>query len=404
MKGKASVQAMLLALIVAFGLSQAFRTIAGVMAPALQVDLELTASQLGWFAAMFHLVFAASQVFVGAAIDAYGARRVMLAIFPCAVVGAAVSAWAPGYGLLLLGQALIGIGCAPAFLACTVVIAHSFAAERFAALSGITLGLGSLGMLLTASPLAWLIEISSWRAAFQVLGGASIVAWMAVWLVVRVDTRHDGREASLGTVLMGFVRLFAVPHTWGIILLALVVYASIMALRGLWLGPLLVERYGMSLVHSGDVALVMSACMIVSAPIVGRLDPGDRWRRPALLAGTVVLAALFAVLALPVAAGVAMALAWVVGVMSSYTIWQYADVRAAYPPAVLGRAIGLFTMAMFMGVAIMQALTGWVADQAVQYGVEPYSAVFWLIAILLVAGAIAFLTLPQPRERASQSA
>src|SRR5690606_31564811 len=153
----------------AFALSQAYRTVAGVMAPALQSDLDLSATQLGAFAATFHLVFAAAQVFMGAGIDIYGVRRLVLAVFPLAVVGGALSAMAPNYAILLAGQALIGVGCAPAFIACTVFIAHSYPADRFAAISGITLGLGSLGMLLTATPLAWLIEISSWRAAFGVL-------------------------------------------------------------------------------------------------------------------------------------------------------------------------------------------------------------------------------------------
>jgi hypothetical protein len=35
---------------------------------------------------------------------------------------------------------MIGIGCAPAFLVCTVLIAKRFAPEKFAAVSGIALG------------------------------------------------------------------------------------------------------------------------------------------------------------------------------------------------------------------------------------------------------------------------
>ncbi len=398
MKQEASLRVMLLALISAFGLSQAYRTIAGVMAPALQLDLALDASQLGWFAAVFHMVFAAVQIVMGAAIDVYGVRRVMLAVFPCAIIGSAVSAFTPSFGLLLLGQGLIGVGCAPAFVACTIFIAHAYSPQRFAALSGIALGLGSLGMLLTATPLAWLIAWSSWRAAFIALAAMSLIAWIVMWRWLRLDTHEVGGEPSLGAVLTGFVRLFTTPHTWGIVLFALVVYASIMALRGLWLGPLLVERYEFSLVQSGDVALVMSILMLASAPIMGRLDPGNRWRRIALVVCTLVMAGLFVVLAQPVPASAAMMTVWAVGVLSSYTIWQYADVRTAYAPQALGSALGLFTMAMFLGVAIMQALTGWVAEQAKIHSFDPFNAVFLVIALLLTVGALAFAMLPQPKR------
>lgn len=393
-----SVRVMLAALISAFALSQAYRTIAGIMSPALQLDLELGAAQLGTFAAMFHLVFGGMQLFMGAGVDVYGVRRVVLTVFPLAVLGALLSALAPGYGSLLLGQALLGIGCAPAFLACTVFIAQGYPAERFAAVSGITLGLGSLGILLTASPLAWVIEATSWRVAFGILAGASFVSWLAMWAWVRPGRKPVHGAQSLWAGVGGFLRLLTVPHTWGIVLLGLMVYAAIMALRGLWLGPLLVERQGLSLVQSGDVALGMSVLMLLGAPVLGRLDPGPRWRRLGLVIATLVMAGLFVMLAWVPVLWVSIAVPLVVGALSSYTIWQYADVRAAYPAPWLGRAIGLFTMSMFMGVAIMQAITGWVAEWAQAAGYDPFCAVFLAIAILLVVGAVGFALLPQPRS------
>ena len=57
--------------------------------------------------------------------------------------------------MLVAGQVLIGIGCAPAFLVCTVYIARCFAPQRFAAVSGAILAIGSTGMLLTGTPLAY---------------------------------------------------------------------------------------------------------------------------------------------------------------------------------------------------------------------------------------------------------
>jgi len=394
--GAKTARTMLLVLIGAFALSQAYRTIAGVMAPALQADLLLSAGQLGVVAAMFHFVFGAMQLFMGAGIDFYGVRRVLLAVFPLTVLGALLSTLAPGYGMLLVGQGLIGMGCAPAFLACSVFIAQRFPVDRFAAISGITLGLGSLGMVLTASPLAWIIEASSWRAGFAVLTALSAASWVALWAWLRLDPPTRNQGESLPDVLHGFLRLFLLPHTWGIVLLGIMVYASIMALRGLWLGPLLVERQGLSLVQAGDVALAMSLLMILGAPVLGRLDPGRRWRRSALVGATLLLAALFMLLALRATLPVAIGVPLVVGVLSSYTIWQYADVRDAYPSRLLGRAIGLFTMSMFLGVALMQALTGWVAGWAQAAAIDPYAAVFLVIAGLLAAGALAFALLPAP--------
>ncbi|RZI88854.1 MAG: MFS transporter, partial [Variovorax sp.] len=140
---------MLMTLTTAFALSQSFRTVAAIMATQLQRDFALTAQQLGLFAGAFHFAFGALQLFMGIGIDLQGVKRTVLFAWPLAILGAVVSAMSHDFAVLVAGQVLIGIGCAPAFLVCTVFIARHFPAERFAPISGLTLGIGSIGMLLT---------------------------------------------------------------------------------------------------------------------------------------------------------------------------------------------------------------------------------------------------------------
>ena len=66
-----------------------------------------------------------------------------------------------------------------------------------------------------------------------------------------------------------------------------------------------------------------------------------------------------------------------------------------------GRALSLFTMSMFLGVALMQWLTGLVAELAAQRGWPVYDLVFGAIALMLVLGAVAFAWLPQPAQSGS---
>ena len=85
-----------------------------------------------------------------------------------------------------------------------------------------------------------------------------------------------------------------------------------------------------------------------------------------------------------------------VGLLSGYMVLQYSDVRSAYPAAMTGRAMALFTMAMFLGVALMQWVTGLVATWATAQGMEPFRAVMLAIAALLTLGALGFRVLPAP--------
>jgi predicted MFS family arabinose efflux permease len=342
---------------------------------------------------------------MGIGIDLYGVRRTALVAFPLTIVGAALSAWATHFGVLVVGQVLIGIGCAPAFLVCTVFIARHFPPARFATLSGAVLGIGGIGMLVTGTPLAWLIEARSWRTGFVVLGGASALAWLVILGLVHepAPTAAVRAEESVRGALRGFGALFKVPHTLGILALSFVTYAAFITLRGLWIGPLLIARHGYSLVESGNVAIAMSVASMIGAPIIGWLDPGVRARRRWIIGFTAAGAATFAVLAFNQGAAFDVAGSILFGLISGYVVLQYADVRVAYPAAMTGRALALFTMAMFLGVAMMQGLTGLVASLAAAHAADPFIAVLGTIALLLAVGGLAFVWLPQP-ERSGDAA
>jgi predicted MFS family arabinose efflux permease len=397
---------MLLALTAAFAMSQAFRTVAAVLATPLQAEFGLSPQQLGTFAGAFHFAFGAMQLFVGIGIDLHGVRRTVLMGFPLAVAGAVLSALAPSYSTLVLGQVLIGVGCAPAFLACTVFIARRFDPARFAAMSGTVLSIGGIGLLATGTPFAWLVQTSSWRMGFWVLTGCSVAAWALIaWKVhePRSPSSEPGvpRE-SLGRAVLTFVSLFKLPHTAGIVALSFVCYASFITLRGLWLGPMLIERHGFSLVESGNVALAVSLFSLLSPSVFGRLDPGNDKRRRWLIGWTLVSAAMFVMLALGRSAVVDIALTLVIGMLSGYMILQYAQVRAAYPQGIVGRALALFTMSMFLGVAVMQWFTGLIASIAKSQGTDIFEPVLLTIAGLLVLGAMTFAWLPRaPTGKAS---
>ncbi len=389
---------MLLALAGAFTLSQSFRTVAAIMGPPLASQLHLSPQQLGLWAAAYHFAFGAMQLVMGISLDLFGVRRTILAAFPMAIAGAALSAQADDYATLMLGQMLIGTGCAPAFLVCTVFIARHFHSERFTATSGLVMSISSIGVLATATPLAWLIEASSWRWGFGVLCAAGVLAWAAIWSLVREPAAPVAPSASRPPPLVALrelLGLFRLPHTAGLVAYAAVAYAGFISLRGLWLGPLLVERHGFSLVQSGNVALAMTLASMVSPAIFGRLDPGGARRVKWLLLFALLATLLVGIMGLVHVAWADVALAVAYGMLSGYGVLQYGYVRDAYPEAMRGRALSLFTMAMVLGISLMQWASGLSASLAPLAGVEPFSAALLTMSAMLLLGALAFWKLPR---------
>jgi MFS family permease len=140
----------------------------------------------------------------------------------------------------------------------------------------------------------------------------------------------------------------------------------------------------------------MSLTSLIGPPLFGRLDPGPLHRRRWIVGFALLVAGLFALLAFTHQALLDVGVPIVIGFLSGFIILQYADVRSAYPAAITGRAMAILTMAMFLGVAVMQWLTGLAASIAIDRGIEPFAAVLASIAALLVAGALAFMVLPGP--------
>lgn len=388
----------LLTLVSAFALSQAFRSVSAMMAAGLQQDFGLSTQALGFFAATFAFSFGLSQFVIGVALDFYGLRRTWMCTFPLVILGALASAMAPNYAVLVLGQALIGIGCSPAFVVCALFIAKRFPADRFAAVSGVAMGMGGLGLVLTGTPLAWLIHITSWRMGFAVLAGLACISWLLVhWQLREGLTDAQPRPATLGQALRGFGALFLLPQTWGILALAMVNYASFLTLRGLWLGPLLMTRHGMSLVQTGNIALAISVLSLFTPALFGHFDPGSAQRRKWIVYAVLAMAAVFVLMAF-------FPLDWVdvggmvaVAVLCGAGILQYANVRASYSAEMSGRAMSVFTMAMFLGVAVVQSLSGLAASWSQTLGQDPFAGVLVCVAMLLVLGALAFRLLPLAR-------
>jgi predicted MFS family arabinose efflux permease len=400
---------MLAVLTAVFALSHAFRTVVAILAGGLTDEFDATPQSIGSVAASFHIAFALAQPVVGVALDRHGPRRTVLVAFVLAVLGSALSAAATSLPLLMAGQWLIGFGCAPALLAAMVFITRRCPDERFAALSGQVFTLGGLGMLITATPLAWVVEHSSWRMGFVCLGLLAAAVWLAVWRWVEAEpAATQPLSATLGTEARELLQIVLQRHTAGICCLAAVSYAAFMALRGLWLGPLFAQRHGFSLVAIGHVAFLMPLAGLLGPALFGLFAPGGEARRRVITGCSLVFAAFFGALALGGSAVLDVALVLLIGLFLGYIVLQYADLRSAYPAAHIGRALSVFTMAMFVGVAGVQWLSGTVASLvaslvAARGGDAPQAALL-TVAGLLVAGTLAFWFLPGPRPASPAAA
>jgi MFS family permease len=388
-----------------FLLSQFYRVSVTIISPQLSHDLALSVPELATLSAAFFYAFAACQVLVGFLLDRWGARRCLLYFSVMGLSGAASFALAQNQGWALAGRVLLGLGLASNLMAPMVLLAAWFPPGRFATISGLLVGLGYLGPLIAATPLAWLAQNWGWRWGFLVIGALHALQVGGVFLVVR-DHPPDRQPSprSPGAHGQGLGQLLRRPYFWIISLASFFRYGCLAAIMGLWAGPFLMSGLGLSAIEAGNVLLTLTLAHILCLPLAGRLS--DRTldtRKWIVLAGLLLSAALTLTLGwLPRGGSLLMThlIFALIGLAAAPGQITYVHIKELAPPSVQGAAmtgVNLFTM---LGpAAIMQAVGALVsADPQALNTPQAFLPAWYLMAAGLALSGLAYLWTPDSRR------
>ena len=380
-------------LVAAYVLSQFYRAFLAVLSPVLAADLGAGPEDLARASGLWFAAFALMQLPVGAALDRIGPRRtaaVLLALGGGG--GAAVFAMAEGPRAIDAAMVLIGIGCSPVLMAAYYIFARLYPPAVFGTLAAAVIGIGSLGNILSAQPLAWAVGLMGWRGALWALAAATLATACALWAVL-----HDPPPAPKpeGAGRQSVFTLLAMPAIWPILPMMAVAYAPAAALRGLWAGPYAEGMFGAGPELIGRMTLAMGLAMIVGSFAYGPLDRLLHTRKWVVFGGNAVAAlCLGALWALP-APGVATATALLcaIGFFGASFPAIMAHGRAFFPPHMVGRGVTLMNMFGIGGAGIIQFASGpvFAAAGGRAAGEAAFDAVFLFFLLPLLAGLAIYL-------------
>ncbi|TRW98861.1 MFS transporter [Paracoccus sp. M683] len=393
------ISASIISLVLGYTLSQFYRAFLAVLSPVLGQELGATADDLALSSGMWFIAFAAMQVPVGWALDHIGPRRTVAVLLGLGGAGgAAIFALATAPWHLHVAMALLGIGCSPALMGPYYIFAREYPAAAFGSLAGMMVGAGSLGNILGAAPLVWLIDAIGWRQALWGLAGVTLAVAAAVALFVR-DPERLGDDHPRGSL----AELLRVRALWLMLPLLAISYAVSACIRGLWAAPYLAEVYGADARIIGRATLAMGLAMVIGNFLVGpasRLLGGARRTLMIATAGTM---AVLAALAFRPDAGLrlAMVLLALIGLAGTSYAVQMTHARPFLPTHLIGRGVTFLNMISIAGVGVMQFASRpvyrWAADGRTPDQVFSLLFLFFLIP-LSIGFLIYFLTPEAPDE------
>ncbi|MGY3606823.1 MULTISPECIES: MFS transporter [unclassified Bradyrhizobium] len=389
----------LLALACGHMLSTLLRTIPAISLDLMAADFATPPQTLASLTSIYHFAFAASQVPVGAAMDRFGVRPVSLGLLIGTIFGAVASAFATGPGSFLVGQLMLGIATSGMLMCPMTLAAKQLSPLKFGLWSGAILSIGNIGMLLSSSPLAFVVERFGWRAGFWISAVGGVAVLLAVFaLVPRQPAEHKDDSSPLSQ-MMEVLRLGLSHQLRGLVALSLVSLAASLVLRGLWGGPWLMEVKGLTRIEAGNQLGMFTLALIAGPVCIGMIDRRLGHRRTVVAASHLVSALLLLLMALgapgyPISDlfGVAvmppqydLVLFVLIGLAVSAQPLLYGMTRQLVDAQSAGKALSAINLSFFLGAALMQSITGAVAAL---YGLP---AVMIFMAAALLAGTVVFL-------------
>jgi predicted MFS family arabinose efflux permease len=366
-------------------LSNAVRTLPAIAADVLGQDLAVSAEELAGLTGAFHIAFAAGQVPLGVALDRFGIRPVALALLATVILGAAVAALAGGPGGFLLAQIVMGLGCSGMLITPMTLAAKLLTPARFGLWTGLIQALGNTGMLLSASPLALLVEAAGWRAGYWAGAGFGLVALLLVLAVVRDPPSPPVPRRGLLADAREVLRHGASPALRAPMVLAFCSFAAVIGLRGLWGGPWLMGEKGLDRIEAGHVLMGCTLALTIGPALAGMLDRRTGHPRALLIGGHLLAALALGLVALGGSGGLSLPASWdlfwlvVFGLAISSQALIFALTRAVVPPAQAGKALSAVNFSFFLGAAVLQAASGPVASWG---GVAAALAFFSVVLVL----------------------
>lgn len=389
-------------------LAQFFRNSTAILGPELIHDLGLSPEAFGFANASFFVALLVAQIPVGLALDRFGARVTVAALFVPMAAGAMLHGLADGATGMAVARFVTGIGCATGFTAGVVLVSHWFSRPSWSMTLSWLIATSHLGTVLAGPPLAAATALIGWRFCFVAMG--LVVVLVGYLFLVLVRDRPPGAspappaEAQRGAALGGLRRVLTMPGMGCLLVMFTAGYGVLVTVQVLWTGPYLHDVHGLDTMQRGNVLLCMAIAQVIGTLLVGPMDRLLNTRKWVVAAAvSLTLASLVVLAVVPVSLPAAVGLLLVVSGSSTYGSVLYAQVRGLFPDHLAGRSATVANMAPLLGASVLPTLTGFIPalfpGGGAGYAPGAYRCIFATLAVCLAAALAVYLSARDVKPR-----
>jgi sugar phosphate permease len=348
---------------------------------------HIAAAQLSVFTMVQLLVYAAMQIPVGALLDRFGPKRMLICGVTLMTVAQLGFAFARTFPEGIGARVLVGIGDSMIFIPLLRIVALWFPPMRIPMVSQITGLLGQVGALAAASPLVYALNAWGWTPSYASAAVVGVVLG-AVLVVVVKDSPYPDHELDQIKVRALARAIRAAWRTPGTRLglwshFSAQFGATVFAL--LWGYPFLVAGQGLSPQAAGTLLMLMTVTTVISSPLIGGFVTKYPFSRSTLILGIVAaIMTVWGVVLLwpgraPLWLLVVLVVVTAVGGPGSLVGFDLA--RTFNPPTRLGSATGIVNVGGFLASLSTVTLIGIILDRVAPGGPSTYTVDTFRVAM-----------------------
>jgi ACS family hexuronate transporter-like MFS transporter len=243
-----------------------------IVAPVLTKELHISPLEYSYILQAFLIAYTLMYLGSGFLVDRWG-TRISLAIFMAWwSVSNMLHTFARTAVELGIFRLLLGIGEPGAFIGSFKAISEWYPPKEKAFVNGLVNAGASVGAIIAAPLVVWIMIHYGWRASFVITGVFGLF-WIIPWLwLYRLPEKHprisateraylaDGSDAALESGAgLRKTELLRLPQTWGL-LLARFISEPVWWFYLFWLPKYLVDQRGFSIVEMGMLAWLPYLC------------------------------------------------------------------------------------------------------------------------------------------------
>jgi sugar phosphate permease len=369
---------------------------------------HISAAQLATFTMLQLLVYAGMQIPVGLLVDRFGPRTVILTGAVVLTLAQTGFALAESYGAALVARFFVGMGDAMTWICLLRLVTSWFRGRRIPFVTALSGTLGQLGAIGAAAPMTWALGHLGWTDAYLIAAGVSVVAAVAVAVVVH-DTPDDrvlrGPRLTFTEIRESLRASWQHPGTRLGFWMHFVTQFSATAMTLLWGFPFLVRGEHLSKTQASLLLSLVVVAVMYSGPTIGWVIGRHPWHRSTMVLCIVwaIVATWTTVLVWPGGAPfwLLVLLTQVIGIGGPASMIGFDLARTSNPVERLASANGIINQAGFSASLVVVVAIGLVLDWRTPGGGNDYgaSAFRWAMCAQYPLWALGLLQVWRYRRR-----